>query len=414
MATINFYYRSKKEQAFLTAKLRFSLNKSNYVKTEKTPIKTSFEVWNKHKADRITDAQIRSKVHELIGKMSALKLHILDAYDSEHNTKRLIENNWLELAIQSFYKSDNKAPENLLDYVDYYLSSRKNEIKPHFKSKLNVLKKKLDQMENLNSHSYLIKEVDENFKNEFIEFMVSNNYSQNYIKKQFTYIKQICSHARYNGMEVSPQLDKLSLKNEKVPKIYLTFSELEKIEKTQFETENLKATKDWLIISCYTGQRVSDFLRFTSDMIRYEDGKPLIEFTQKKTNKTMTIPLHKKVLEIIEKNYGAFPKKLKDQKYNDYLKKVCKKAKLNEPTHGRKTVNIGTEKKPIFRYKTDVYPKHELISSHVGRRSFATNYYGKIPTTYLIYITGHSTETMFLNYIGKSNKDLALEVSNYF
>jgi hypothetical protein len=50
----------------------------------------------------------------------------------------------------------------------------------------------------------------------------------------------------------------------------------------------------------------------------------------------------------------------------------------------------------------------------VGRRSFATNFYGKIPTTYLIYITGHSTEAMFLNYIGKSNKDLALEVSDYF
>ena len=137
-------------------------------------------------------------------------------------------------------------------------------------------------------------------------------------------------------------------------------------------------------------------------------------FTQKKTNKTMTIPLHKKVLEIIENNNGDFPKKLKDQKYNDYLKKVCKKAKLNEPTHGRKTVNIGTEKKPIFRYKTDVYPKHDLISSHVGRRSFATNFYGTIPTTFLIYITGHSTEAMFLKYIGKSNKDLALEVSNYF
>jgi hypothetical protein len=50
----------------------------------------------------------------------------------------------------------------------------------------------------------------------------------------------------------------------------------------------------------------------------------------------------------------------------------------------------------------------------VGRRSFASNYYGKIPTTYLIFITGHSSEKMFLSYMGKSNKDLALEVSKYF
>ena len=68
----------------------------------------------------------------------------------------------------------------------------------------------------------------------------------------------------------------------------------------------------------------------------------------------------------------------------------------------------------IYRKKTDTYKKHELVSSHIGRRSFATNFYGKIPTTYLIYVTGHSTEQMFLTYIGKSNKDLAMEIGNYF
>ena len=55
-----------------------------------------------------------------------------------------------------------------------------------------------------------------------------------------------------------------------------------------------------------------------------------------------------------------------------------------------------------------------LLFSHVGRRSFATNYYGDIPTSYLIYVTGHSSEIMFLNYIGKSNKDMALELTKYF
>jgi len=30
------------------------------------------------------------------------------------------------------------------------------------------------------------------------------------------------------------------------------------------------------------------------------------------------------------------------------------------------------------------------------------------------YATGHSSEVMFLNYIGKSNKDMALELTKYF
>jgi integrase len=47
-----------------------------------------------------------------------------------------------------------------------------------------------------------------------------------------------------------------------------------------------------------------------------------------------------------------------------------------------------------------------VISSHDLRRSFATNYFGKIETPILMQITGHSKETTFLSYIGQNaNKD---------
>ena len=414
MATINFYYRSKKEHTNLSIKFRFSLNKDNFVITGITPIRTSLEVWSKIEALRVDDAQLRKRVFEVRDLLSDLENYILEKFEAEPNKVKATQKEWLTTALNNFYKADNETPTTLVDYANYYLEVRKNEIKQHLKFKLNGLVKKLKEFENLNKHEYKILEVNEAFKNLFTDFLQSKDYSQNYIKKQFGFLKQLCNHAKYNGLEVSPQLDKLNVKNEKTPKIYLTPNELEQIENTEFETENLTATKDWLIISYYTGQRVSDFMRFTSDMIRTENGKHLIEFTQKKTEKKMTIPVHKKVLEIIEANGGKFPKKLLDQKYNGYLKEVCKIAEINEPTKGRKSINKGTKENPVYRYKTDVYLKHELISSHVGRRSFATNFYGKIPTTYLIYITGHSTEAMFLNYIGKSNKDLALEVSDYF
>jgi len=61
-----------------------------------------------------------------------------------------------------------------------------------------------------------------------------------------------------------------------------------------------------------------------------------------------------------------------------------------------------------------VYPKYELIGSHVCRRSFATNFYGKIPTPILINITGHGTEKMFLKYIGKTSYDNAYQMVKYF
>ncbi len=233
------------------------------------------------------------------------------------------------------------------------------------------------------------------------------------MQRELVMIKTFCKHARYLGLEVHPQMDGLRLDREKVKSVYLTFEELEQIEQTTDLPDYLENAKDWLIISCYLGQRVSDFLRFTSEMIRYEDGKPLLEFTQQKTNKIMTIPVHKKVIELLEKRNGQFPRQISDVNYNLYIKEVCQKAGLTYQVKGSKKVETEPESKK-YRKETGMYEKWELVSSHIGRRSFATNFYGSIPTTFLIYITGHSTEQMFLSYIGKSNKDLAKEMFKYF
>ena len=45
--------------------------------------------------------------------------------------------------------------------------------------------------------------------------------------------------------------------------------------------------------------------------------------------------------------------------------------------------------------------KWEVVGTHVGRRSFATNFYGKIPTALIMSVTGHLTESSFLMYIDR-------------
>ncbi len=50
----------------------------------------------------------------------------------------------------------------------------------------------------------------------------------------------------------------------------------------------------------------------------------------------------------------------------------------------------------------------------ICRRSFSTNLYGKIPTPVIMSITGHSTEKMFLTYIGKTQKDNAEILKQYW
>ena len=44
--------------------------------------------------------------------------------------------------------------------------------------------------------------------------------------------------------------------------------------------------------------------------------------------------------------------------------------------------------------------------THDLRRSFATNFFVKIPKSILMNMTGHSRETIFMSYIGKDqNRD---------
>ncbi|TXE10498.1 tyrosine-type recombinase/integrase [Gelidibacter salicanalis] len=425
MATVNFLFRSTKENAPLNLRLLFRHNDKDHVLGTKTNFEVSKTHWhNYHVPDKITkkikgskNLEISNRQQEVNTELNKIENHILKAFDEADINE--VTKDWLKLQVDLFYnppKKNAEIPTNLIDYIDFYIEYRKHEIKPTSTKKYNVIKSKLDRMQTERKRPILIQDINDNFKNEFVAYQKSKGYAQNTIQRELVFVKTFCKHARFLGLETDPQLDSLRVDKAKAEKIYLTFDELEAIEKQGFEHDYLDNARDWLIISCYTGQRVSDFLRFTKDMVRIENGKSLLEFRQTKTNKLMTLPIHKKVMQILKKRNGNFPRSISDQKYNDYIKEVCKITGLNdtpsltELIQGSKLV----ETENGYRKVSAKYEKFDLVTSHIGRRSLASNFYGTIPTTYLIYITGHSTEVSFLNYIGKSNKDLAMEISNYF
>ena len=50
-----------------------------------------------------------------------------------------------------------------------------------------------------------------------------------------------------------------------------------------------------------------------------------------------------------------------------------------------------------------MYPKYQLVSSHICRRSFVTNHYGEIPNQTIMAITTHASEKVLLDYVKISN-----------
>ena len=410
MASINLLLQSKKNPAVIYIRLRdgrtldikaktnYHIDPANWDETEQRPTKKALK--DIDMANLNTD-------------LGTLKNDLLIAYNKNKGVT-VVDAQWLKDFINPPLEQQ-KLSDLLIDYIDSYIEYKRADIKSSTIAKCNVIKQLLIRYEEHTKTVLHIRDIDAKFKLDFENYSVNFGYAPNTTARNIRFIKTICNHAKANGIETHYQLDSIKAKYHKVDNIYLDEKEIESIEKIEGNklTDGLDNARDWLLISCYCGQRVSDFLRFDKSMIRYEknkagDLKPLIEFTQVKTDKVMTIPLHSKIIEIMKKYDGNFPRKISDQRYNDYIKKVCEKAEINTPTHGTLFDHELKEK------VTKDYAKWKLVSSHIGRRSFATNNYGKIPTSFLMYVTGHTTEAMFLTYIGKSNKDIAMELTNYF
>jgi integrase len=146
-------------------------------------------------------------------------------------------------------------------------------------------------------------------------------------------------------------------------------------------------------------------LNITDKNIKEIAGVKIIELKQQKTGKLVAIPLLPEALDIIK---DGLPYKISLSRFNEYIKDVCKEAGIDKLTKARIKEKKGTP------HKKDTFPKWQVISSHVCRRSFATNFYGRIPTPILMNITAHGTERMFLSYIGKTTYDNAFQMVEYF
>lgn len=415
MATISFLYRSTRDSSFLKVRFFHRVNGKNvfFESTLRTMVEK--EYWDKfHFAKRISDIKIKNRQTELLQELNAIENHVFNKYKfytGELNKK------WLDDVIDSFYNADQLVlSELLVDWIDEYKKDKSKSVSARTLEKADTVKRIVQLMEVAWKCELKVKGINVSFVRRYEAFCYEMGYAANTIARNLSYIKTVCRHAFVNGVEVSNTLSLVRTKKERVENIYLTEEEIEKIAKCDKLLNYLDNARDWLLISCYTGQRVSDFMRFDKSMIRKQKNKKgknvvFVDFTQAKTNKLMSIPLSKKVLTILNKRDGDFPRAISDQRYNEYIKKVCELSGIVEEVFGNGRKQCEDKK---WRIDKGMFKKYELVSSHIGRRSFATNNYGKIPTVLLMSMTGHSSEKMFLTYIGKGSNDLTMELSEYF
>lgn len=381
--------------------------------TKTTNILINRKYWNSKNGTLKQVSEFKEKLN-IQNSLNRLTENIINQYSNDNLNGVIIDGIWLENIINSTFNKTNQKDltiftnyiENFIENLDFRVNQNgKIGVSKVLKFRYKSLNDKILDFEKYSNKKLKISNIDLIFYKKFVNFLSNEKkLAINTIGKQISLIKTVCNEAKNENFVVSNDILKRNFKTLKEGTLFVTLNEyeIEKIFNHRFNEDYLENAKNWLIISCWTGARSGDLLEFTNENIKND----FLEYTSKKTNKKIILPLHWQVKSIL-KDLNNFPRKISQQKYNQYIKKVCFHLGLNEIVKGKKLVNFGTEKKPIWRKETGFFKKYELISSHIGRRSFATNHYGKLPTPIIMSATGHTTEKMLLNYIGKTPIDNA-------
>lgn len=417
MASVVFFLRSSIKNKPSSIWIRFK-DKDMDISLSMKELKCSVDEWKNGKCKNANKKMFDTDLESINAKLLKIESYILQEY-SNHPTVSDVKI-WLRLCIDNILNPRIKSvySSNLIDFIDTYLELRQNSITKRTNYKIKVLKSMLIDFCNFNKKPSVIlfKDMDNYFKDSFEKYCLNINYKHDTIYSKLKDAKAISKFAENYDIETHPHTKEWKLGVTKFVKdkpkhIYLSLIELERIKNCKVIQDDLDIARDWLIIACFTGQRVSDFLRFEKSMIVEYQGAQYIEFKQEKTKKLMQIPILKEVQKILDKRNGDFPKKISDVRLNQDIKIVCKYAKITELVYGSKSQVLEDNTK---RGVIGDYPKYKLVASHIGRRSFATNFYTLIPTADIMYMTGHTTEKQFLMYIGKTEREMAVRTANSF
>lgn len=429
MATIKYLLQSKGENAQIY--LRLSLGRAKGINKGDKPKFISF----KKKAGFTINSNSWSvatglpkqndpNLQNLTTDLRTLSKHVLDQLNLASSKGVDINSKWLNDTINNcFNRVEITELEYLTNYGDRFLKELKYKVSVGDKrgvsnsteKKYKTIVNKLKSFEKYSKTKFKITDVDLKFRSSFIQYLSDvDKLMDNTIGRYLKVVKTICLDAQRNGFEINNQLLHFKGFTVKAPKITLSFDELEEIKTTSLNNEKHEIARDWLIIGCYTGQRVSDLLRMKSSFIDNIHNFDFIVLEQVKTGKIVQIPVHYEVKNILDKRNGEFPPMFNDNNiesnkvmFNKYLKQLCNVSKINNIIEG----NVFDE--DLERTLTKNTEKYKLVSSHICRRSFATNFYSNrnYPTPLLMNITAHSTEKMFLEYIGKKPIDYGLQLA---
>lgn len=168
--------------------------------------------------------------------------------------------------------------------------------------------------------------------------------------------------------------------------VYLNERELLAIYEHNLPNKTLDMCRDWFIIDCFTGLRISDIqLLGKENVLKYTIRK-----VNEKTDTKVEIPINSYIRSILKK-WKGLPPKVTDQEMNRSIKNVCELAGIKETV--LYSITKGGVRKD-FHFK-----KWEMVSNHTARRCFITNLLNDgIPDNTVMQLAGIKKHSTLMKY----------------
>jgi integrase len=218
---------------------------------------------------------------------------------------------------------------------------------------------------------------------------ITKLFADSTILKNLQTLRVFLNSQQDRGLPINMTYKKYKIRSKPAPALITLEPEEFRLLLKKVENDRLESVRKLFVLQCSTGLRYSDVIKIRKNHVRNKS----IYLNSTKTRQKLQIPLNENSQEILsECNYDASTISISNQKYNDYIKELCEHVGIAQPImrityRGNKEIQ-------------DPLKKHEIMSSHHGRRFFITqNLINGVRPEVIMSMTGHVDFRSFKKYI---------------
>ena len=326
--------------------------------------------------------------------LKALKEQVLDEYLEAKRQGLIVDANYIREALKPKEKG-RTGSEEFWQVWDYYLKDKKDHFKESSHKKFKTLKKHFTAFEEKTKTPWQLATINPSKLEKLQSYFFENDFNNQTTSKYIGGLKMFLNWAVRNKYTDNTEYKNFSPMREKETlKVVLTPEEVQAVREVDLGGKQyLENVRKLFILSTLTGLRYSDYSRIKKEHVKTDNQRnKVLQIRQQKTGDLVELPLTDEACQIISDLINDKIHPISNQKMNTYVKELCQIADISEEfeTHDFRGKMVITQTKP----------KHKLVSTHTGRRTFATNLLLQgIPAEMVMKFTGHKDVVSFYKYV---------------